>query len=805
MGKQRGWLWMFWTVCVAQAILGTFDPTDQILQIARTFLFAGQCFLAFVAIAGGVVADPVQSSAAFWLTRPISRRQLLHAKLLFVFGLVVVPLLAGLGVGIANAGFTGGQLVSSIFQWGLFICTAAAALGAVGTHAGTTAHLVAFGGGAFALFFASAALLRYVLSYFPSIWRSSFAPDADISGLLVGLPIAFVGMMIAWYLRSQARNQRRSLPVGAVTLIVLMVIVTVRPFSFLRENLTQLPGDAIEVITEEKIRIDETPPGEQVIWSHFRVKDLPANTIALPTYFGATFKTPAHFVLNSSHHEGRLRENGIERLVRSPAQAEFLRLVRRQFPEDTVWSARRFSNHPNGLPVSNGPKKWPKDRTGEFRGTLKLDLMAVKRLADVPLTPGFRRLGRGFGINIREIVETEQGTRVVVDEVIPNLMFTRQSSYRGGRYWKASCLYVLFHPESREAFVLDEHNQLRNTPSFLNNQSVTTLKFNVPRSALRERLTGNADDDWVRSLRLHAYHTEGIGRMARTFAESDYKFVSSRAAQVSQYQASSRSGMDRLRSLKWPGTADPVAARKFASDFLHHAPDSFYGKDSSQTLKLLNDIGPNLVPFLLGAGTLPDSLKRVVLRNYLRKNLRPEHQPAVLSALAHDPDLAWILRTKNWVKEGLPILAKLLKARDRLLESDALVLLSAVATADQYDDLSWHAIRCGSGQEYVFRNLRKLEGFPYAETVQAAWKRARLDMVSDYSLAVFAAEQGELDGLHILVRQLRDSPNPSRDRRYLEVLKDRLDATGDTTVLKNWLLTNAPNLRFDAGKQKYVL
>ena len=118
--SQRGWLWMFWFLCAVQAVLGLMNPTDVPSQVIRTIFFVAECFLGAFAIVGGIQMNPVASNTAFWLTRPISPRQVLTTQFAYVYGLVFAPLVCGLATGWLRAGFTGLQLLGTATEWMLF-------------------------------------------------------------------------------------------------------------------------------------------------------------------------------------------------------------------------------------------------------------------------------------------------------------------------------------------------------------------------------------------------------------------------------------------------------------------------------------------------------------------------------------------------------------------------------------------------------------------------------------------------------------------------------------------------------------
>lgn len=803
--SQRGWLWMFWFLCAVQVVLGLMNPTHVPSQVMRMFLFAAQCFLGAFAIVGGIQMYPVASTAAFWLTRPISPRQVLTTQLVFVYGLVFAPLIIGLAPGWLTAGFTGLQLLGTSAEWILYL-GAVITLGAAGAaHTKNIPTFFALGGGTVggAMFLgAGVEYLSRTARIFgpPPRWSdSSFA-----SSLLIGLTLVSIACLFSWRMRLLTHQPVKSYGIVVVAILLMMLNMVLRPFDFMKADLDQPAGTKLELVKETKIS-PPSAPGEQLLWSHFRVSGLSTNMVAIPHQMHYGFNNGEKLRLRGSHHGQSHYKTSMDRLRDFPSQYNFSKHMRSLYPADTVWSGRWRGSHYDGIPLATKVKKWPKDRTGELSGYVEADFFEIERVVDLPLRNTYVGAGAGRAFAVQLLGDDDRGTRFDISDVRPNITFSVNREPRRSGSRSGNSLFVLYHPKSREVFLLESSSYRNLSPTFLNNQMVTTRTFHVPRSALRERLTGHVSGNWLNELRLHIYQAKFVGRSRMEFNETDYEFAVTRVERPSDYVTAAQTGVDHLKSMKWPGVADPAAAQEFAREFLAHQPHNYYRNQSRDVGKLLTDIGPEIVPFLLREAPFAGNTRRVVMRSVLRKLIRPEHRADVVAAVGRDPELAWLVRGKQWEKDGAPALAKRLPDRRKVLPGEALFVLSASATPDQYADLKWHAERCGRMVEYVFENLRKLEGFPYEETVRSAWKRARLKLVPDAELSPFAAEFGELDALHRFVQLMHTSKVEAREKRAFNILKDNFGITGTQAELKKWLVANAANLRFDPGTKKYVL
>lgn len=803
--SQRGWLWMFWFLCVVQIVLGLMNPTHVPSQVMRMFLFAAQCFLGAFAIVGGIQMYPVASTAAFWLTRPISPRQVLTTQLVFVYGLVFAPLIVGLTPGWLTAGFTGLQLLGTSGEWILYV-GAVITLGAAGAaHTKNVPTFFALGGGTVG----GAIFLGAGLEYLSRTARVFGPPprwsdSSHASSLLVGLTVIVIASLFSWRMRMLTHQPVRSYAVVVVAVLLMMLNMILRPFNFMKADLSQPEGTELALVRETNIQ-PATAPGEQLLWSHFRVSGLPTNMVAIPNQMHYGFNNGEKLRLRGSHHEQGHFKSSIDRLQDFSSRQNFNRHMRGFYPADTVWSGRWHGSQYYGIPLATKVKQWPKNRTGELSGYVEADFFEIERVVDLPLRDSYVRAGAGRAFAVQLLGDDDRGTRFDISDVRPNITFSVNREPRRSGARSGNSLFVLYHPKSREVFLLESSSYRNVSPTLLNNQMVTTRTFHVPRSALRERLTGHVSGNWLNELRLHIYQAKPVGRSRLDFNETDYEFALTRVKRPNDYVIASQTGVDHLKSMKWPGVADPEAAQEFAREFMAHQPHNYYRTQSRDVGKLLTDIGPEVVPFLLREAPFAGNTRRVVMRSVLRKLIRPEHRAEVIAAVGRDPELAGLVRRKGWEKDGATELAKLLPGRRKVLPGEALRVLSARATPDQYADLKWHAERCDRMLEYVYENLRKLEGFPYEETVRAAWKRARLQLVPDAELSPFAAEFGELDALHRFVRLMHTSKVEAREKRAFGILKDNLGITGTEAELKKWLVANAAKLRFDPDTKKYVL
>ena len=92
------------------------DEGTEVLAAAYVLLYVLQQILQIVIVCQLVQADALAGTTAFWLTRPISRTELLLSKSLFVLLILVLPSLIGEGIVLQINGISVSQTLSVLLQ-----------------------------------------------------------------------------------------------------------------------------------------------------------------------------------------------------------------------------------------------------------------------------------------------------------------------------------------------------------------------------------------------------------------------------------------------------------------------------------------------------------------------------------------------------------------------------------------------------------------------------------------------------------------------------------------------------------------
>jgi hypothetical protein len=793
--QQRMWLYPLWFLCVVIGVIGVSMKAEGILPMLHVGLVFIAAILCLACIIAAILSASISESSAWWRTRPIDRRELLSVKLRFAFIWALSPLFAALLLGWIANGFTMPQLLAAAFEFGLYLTTGVAVVGAVAALGGSAKGLTITGGSFIGVVMIWSIILERTHSEFRMILRPiQRETGAMQSTLIVGLLLLLVGALYTWGRYTLRGDLVKSGAGFAIALLLFPPLIMLRPVNFLA------PDTAGAQVKLEVIRTKELPvthgPDEQLIYSHFLATDLPTNSMLYVEGLAAEFHTQVGDVRVDAHHSVRKYETLAKQLKDHRAEANLMDALQRQYPAETRWSGDWSVYSGNSLPVRGTypkPLRLPVAK-GTFQGLLNYSVVQFERIADLPLRPGGQNTDYGIRIGITRAKEQNNEIDIRILEASPQLLISSEPSHSGGYRNGTRCIYVIHHPESGESFPIEGRNIGQSESSPFDCRRATTVSLRLPHSRLREALTGTTDGNWTAGLRLHAFLPKRVGTGEFHFAEKNYEYLS--------YRRDRRDPELDTSTGEWPGAENPEAALSYVRQFLQES-QNMSSRAMSARRKKLEAIGPALVPFILAAVPVNTGTYYNFSQSVLRRYIQREHLPQLKKMLPIEPKLATIVRTKKWGTDCLDVLEKMATDRDRPMHRDALRLLATHASPKHYPDLAWHAERVV--REEVFAMLQKLPGFPYERTVRRAWVNSRIDVVRPERIAVFAAGLGVKDALYAVVRQLSSQHFTESQRKITwNVLESHLAHPGDRKAKESWLKKNAALLKWSAEKRQWI-
>ncbi|HEX9048820.1 MAG TPA: hypothetical protein VF988_17475, partial [Verrucomicrobiae bacterium] len=455
------------------------------------------------------------------------------------------------------------------------------------------------------------------------------------------------------------------------------------------------------------------------------------------------------------------------RPAESPQQNYYLDEIAKQFPGDTIWF-RIDANQGVGSTICNYDSSMSRRADLSLGGYATVDLFQVKKIADLPLRSGSFSILPGRQGMVQNVRVSAGQIAVTLGEDSTQLLLDRELDTGGeDRNNRSFCSYVLYHPDSGEAFVAlapwAGRMQIR---ALLSAESHLGLELNFPYSALRERLAGVSAEDWLRQARLCVFAPRYAGTSKLTFHQ-DHFSVRPEAGENLRQQKEKEDDAQNITAATLPANPSRAQLDAYLDALLLHVPDRVDGVLRQTLEKKFMLLGADGLPALLRRLPLQPTVETWFVFPTIVKLIRPEQLPDLRAALQRDTRVLTVFRQKHWEADARDILvAKLPDHRERL-SADALRIAAAGCDPARYPDLRWHFIHLDGGQDLVVAALERCPGFDTADAVREAWQSARLGVTDGRNLAAVAARYGLPDALNLAVRNATDAYSTDTQQRQL--------------------------------------
>ena len=683
----RHFRWMLLTLWLSFAavpvLLGLNLVSGQGVAMVDGVVTLWQVLLAVFLVAQLVQADPLVGTSAAWLTRPVRRSHLFWAKSVFMLVCLIVPRLAAQSVIWRLRDYSAHQMVCAALEGLLFsgvVVAVTAALAAVTRD--LPRFFLAIGiavGGMFAWVVVVEMLKRAgLVQEAGAEWNER--ASLDLSRTVLAFAIIGSGAMLGWLAQGRAGLRWLGIALLAAGLLVSPLIVVLR-INFLKPRL------APTVPLTFSFSLTNLPAlSGQRIYSDMLVQGVPTQHVAVAQTLGA-------YIRFQGGHNTPLppRQIGSEYGVRvHPARSEqaqnYFQLLRDFFPAQTLWFdndnrggiglafydeqvMKYFTNHP---PV------------GKLSGNVELDLYAVKKVAEAPVRPGRFAILPGWSVSVQQVKFTGDTITVTVDEGTPGLWLDRSdvgavSSWYGTVSPK--CTYILYHPGSGEAYLVDQRNSLNWYRSILSSESHLQLRLRFPYPALRERFAGVTAAEWLREARLVIFAPVYAGTAKLDFHKDDYVWP----LNYNNAAQGKKSLADREAVLPLNPSAAQVAA--YLDTLCLNVPDYADGDFRKVIETKFAAVGTNGLPALIRRLPLDSVVEKSFVLPVIRELATREHLPELLAALQRDHDVVNVFTGKHWEADAREVLVGKLKDHARPLPAEALRIMAEAKDARTYEDL----------------------------------------------------------------------------------------------------------------------
>jgi hypothetical protein len=532
----RWWLAAIWISFAGQAVLmgeGAFTMDETIvLQILLVLWQMGACVMIVVAL---VQADAMAGDTAGWLGRPLRRQHLFWAKSAFILLLLVLPRTGALGVAWAVRGYSFHLWLCAAaesFMVGAAFTLAAAALSSFSRSMPRFFLMAGILVGVFLAWAAALSMLRHVgLLHAPSsAWKGT--PSFDASVEAVCFLLVATSALASWIAQGALRRTAGGMVCLAVGVFGLPLAAMQWNLDFLTPKLRPVEGVSAVVLTQNDLR--HKSPEIQHLSSDLGASGVPARDVAVTQHLDVSLrfdggKTPPLLAPAPNFRQEGHRPKWPGQ---SPQSQNYLRLIEKDFPSNTYWFSDDyiFWRGGNGRAFAGAEEQYNESRPpGTLKGSVELDLFAVKKVAEVPLKPAKFNTFPGQSVTIRKVVVVDGVVTIFAAECSADLLWDRDMQTSGvigtEEPWREPvCTYVLYHPGSDEAFIVEAQNSEGLFPASMLGTTYLLFQLHVPFSPLRERLTGMTATEWINEARLCVYAPIYDGTTRQSFFAEHYQW-----------------------------------------------------------------------------------------------------------------------------------------------------------------------------------------------------------------------------------------------------------------------------------------
>ena len=722
------------------------DLTQQVLYLVISILVPlSQLILLNVIIPHLVQEDPLVGTTGFWLTRPISRGQLLQSKALFCALLATLVLVAQLAV-LATHGVTGQDLGLAAAEILLSELSILVTIVAVAVLTPTFARFVV----AIVVLIATSALIGIGIAALHHTLRPGYVSDAA-NGLLRSRAVAEsllvviggIAVIVHQYL---TRRTGRSIAIGVVTLAGGFAVLGCWPWDFLAP--APLPGSGTKFdAASVRLSLGHNLVQEQ---NPFRALGNPSRTI--DAEIDVAGLPPGEVGLPERVQPQLSQSDGTPVKVQEPLVAAPINL-----PPNL--DALEYAL--GGTPLVNGGLPFPRPV-----GLLKIDAAAYDQFAAQPLkfTAQVNLVASRYQVittlPIVRGARYDQGSEhLVITEVLPQgnavAITLHESNVRllldrteraanpaamminGG-----NAIYVLRNKKTNEAVLqtqvigLDLSSLIAAVAHRLIQRTVQ-LSFGPEPD--RNRFTPDLTAAWLADAELVRVELVPVARFTAPLAAEDLRLATS-LNHIPVRPPTKPFDRADLAKITLPPQPSPAQVREYIA-----ALDEIATPPNPATSELLT--GKYLQVGVGNLGALIDAaadrngnfFSASYLNGAVDRLARPADKALILRNLAADHALADLVLRYGWATEARPTLLLLLA--DPTQEYLPGSWIQAVATLQDpatYPDLEAYLVR-GVNRQQTFNAIRRLPGIDLGKSVALAWTKAKY---AQPSLVVDALRHG---------------------------------------------------------------
>lgn len=765
-----------------------------------------QALVIFAVVPLLIQDEPLVGTTAFWFTRPIARKELLQAKVLFCGGLLVlVPAVVELAVLAANQAALG-QLALAVPEILLNRLGTLLLVAALAVLTPSFARFVLY-----AVLLLVAFVIVYFLIYIVAMFvnplvmlKMAKEPSLAVSRSIVSDVIGLAGYSaVVWHQYLRRKTWISALLLG-VTLLATMAIAYAWPWDFMPPKIAAaaaadyddsgvrvyLKGQKLNV--SDQFRMSGKENRMKSVSGCIRAENGPLGFELRPRVVNAGFTFADGFQTrepgqNFSFLRGAWNRPSLEQAL---GGSRILGDMGLTFENTGLFSLKEADYKIHG------------EQPGKLEAKVGVDVYRYVVKGVVPLKARERiDLGAEQAV-ITDVLDGGDNCAVILRERTLRLMFDRTAPVKNP-YAKLSrnVLYVLRNPARQEAVLPNDDNDPDMSDVFSRDQRLSIHSMRLE--------YGGSDKHGNRGIRLDANWLAGA-ELVRVEAVKAHYFEKTLVAEGVLLRKSgglhsagqtSKAEIDAaLDKIQYPENPTEPAVRAYIRAIARASEGQRSWSDRDRQVALLQKVGPEYVRLLFEE--IPDSY-----------HLRPAALPLITEA-----DKAWVIENlrafpwlvkavwrNNWMAEAHDVLVRGVKEQWEDVPSEWFKAAASFQDPATYDDLVNFFVS-QDDRDDNFKVLQGLEGMDLDAGVARAWQNAKYGSEYEtYEMVPIAIHYGHLDALRMGVLDILADPEECNwsHRQICEAVTARTGVGGSDADIVAWYRANEGQLVFDRNTRMF--
>lgn len=812
----------FWFLLVAlQAGLSGSGITANAEDMVLTVVFQTLAFLVpvlqvvilLVLVPLLIHDEPLVGSTAFWFTRPISRRDLLSSKALFVGLLLVLPpLLAELTVLACNGAaarhvlFAAPEILMERLSLLLLVAVAAAItpnfarFALVAAGCGVAIMLVTF-----VIYFTRMLINPELIMQQAVQFSLTQSRSVVTSALTIALALAAI-----WH-QYMTRKTRRTVAAIALGYLLVTAVQYVWPWDFFAVEKNAIPASVLDgsrvtvsidparINVSDEFRLRKGKAAKKQIAGAMEVQGLPDGYIATPEVTSSSITLPGGKTIDKAQPAfGYFAEPpGQSRDALRHALGD-MELIGSDNRNDTTYRGLASIDEQDYLACG--------DKGLDLSLTVDLRVYKDEITGSMPIKRGARFVRESRQTIVTDVLRQSQGCTLVLQEKSVQVLFDPKCrpATPNQFFGQSEVQYVLCNRKLKQAFLpKEEPNGLFNIFGAQSRLRVggRTLKFQDGGNSFRPKI----DEAWLADAELLCVEKVAVGTLTKTVTAKS--LILKDDARMRQFEGGSGSArhkegpdQEALNKITLPDNPTKEQARTYVMQIVAATEGQCRFSQTDPQVNMLKRIGPDHLDVLLDCR--PDMFH---VRYAMTGLAGPQHKDLVLANLERWPNLADIVLEQGWAKDARDTLLRGLKP-GKDVSSEWLQAVLTLNDPSTYDQLKTYLAK-GNNPGKTYSMLKRLPGIDLSSAVADAWRRTKYKE-SDYEalqMVSAAIEHGHLDALDIGTELMAQSGSNSHDYGFgiRDTVRLCVDTAGSDKDIRDWFVRNKGNLFFDAATKKF--